>query len=86
MYKRQVLDNPNPQSLEFVLDYDYTDLSDSKARIYGGRANNVSITFNYYINKYIIARFRYGYTHTWDRFGEQPISLNSIMVRLQMII
>ncbi len=81
-----VLDNPNPQSLEFVLDYDYTDLSDSKARIYGGRANNVSITFNYYINKYIIARFRYGYTHTWDRFGEQPISLNSIMVRLQMII
>ena len=32
----------------------------------GGRVNDVSATLNYYINKYMLFRFRYAYTHRWD--------------------
>lgn len=80
-----VLDSPNPKSLELVFDYDYTDLSDIKSGILGGQANNMSLTLNYYFNKYVIARLRYGYTHTWNRINESPVSLNSLMARLQVI-
>lgn len=79
------LATPAPKSLECVLDYNYTKLSDSAAGIYGGRLNDFSVTFNYYINKYIIARLHYSYTHTWDRAGVQPMSVNGFMARLQVI-
>lgn len=80
-----VLDTPAPKSLECVLDYDYTDLSDHNAGILGGRANNFSLTFNYYINRYMIARLRYGHTHTWDSTLHSPQTMNSVMARLQVI-
>ena len=79
------LATPKPKSLECVLDYNYTKLSDKKAAIYGGRLNDVSVTFNYYINKYMIARLHYSYTHVWDRAGVGPRSLNAFMARLQVI-
>lgn len=80
-----VLECPSPGSMELVFDYDYTDLSDGSAGISGGQANNLSLTFNYYFNKYITARLRYGYTHTWNRQNENPVTLNSLMARLQVI-
>ena len=43
------------------------------------------MTFNYYINKYMIARLHYSYTHTWDRAGAKPMTLNGFMARLQVI-
>lgn len=79
-----VLDCPSPKSMELVFDYDYTDLSDKRAGIFGGQANNFSLTFNYYFNKYVIARLRYGYTHTWNRSNERSVSLNSVMARIQV--
>ncbi len=79
------LECPPPKSLELVFDYDYTDLSDAGAGIFGGKANNLSLTFNYYFNKYVIARLRYGYTHTWNKPGESNISLNSVMARIQVV-
>ena len=53
---------PRPGALELVAGYNYTDLSDPKAGILGGRLNDYSLTFNYYINKYMIWRVRASYT------------------------
>ena len=77
------LATPAPKNLELVLDYNYTSITDCKADVYGGRLNDFSATLNYYINKYMIARLHYSYTHTWD--GPTHMSLNAIMARLQII-
>lgn len=79
------LATPKKGSLECVLSYNYTSLTDASAGIYGGRLNDLSCTFNYYINKYMIARLHYSYTHTWDRAGAGSMTLNGFMARLQII-
>lgn len=56
------LANPRSKTLECVLGYDYTNASDSKAGIFGGISNDYSVTFNYYLNKYLTFRLRYSYT------------------------
>lgn len=76
---------PAPGSLEGVLSYNYTDMSDSKSDIRGGRLNDVAVGFNYYINKYMIWRVRYSYTHVTDRAGFDNQTLNSIQTRFQII-
>ncbi len=75
---------PAPKTLELVLDYNYTQTTDVSAGIFGGRLNDFSATLNYQINKYMIARLHYSYTHTWDG-APNPTSLNAIMARLQVI-
>lgn len=75
---------PAPKTLELVLDYNYTQLSDASAGIYGGRLNDFSATLNYQINKYMIARLHYSYTHTWDG-SPNPTSVNMIAARLHVI-
>lgn len=79
------LQQPGKGTLEAVLAYNYSSLSDSYAGIYGGRLNDFSVTFNYYINKYMLARLHYSYTHTWDRIGAPDMSVNGIMARLQVM-
>lgn len=79
------LATPKKGALECVVSYNYTKLSDYKSGILGGNLNDVSLTMNYYINKYMIARLHYSYTHTFNRAGVEPISLNAIMARLQVI-
>lgn len=79
------LATPKKGSLECVVSYNYTSLTDASAGIYGGRLNDLSCTFNYYINKYMIARLHYSYTHTWDRAGVGSMTLNGFMARLQII-
>lgn len=75
---------PAPKTLELVLDYNYTQLTDPSCGILGGRLNDFSATLNYQINKYMIARLHYSYTHTWDG-APYHTSLNAIMARLQVI-
>lgn len=53
-----VMATPKAGAMELVAGYNYTDLSNSKAGILGGRLNDYSLTFNYYINKYVIWRVR----------------------------
>lgn len=88
-YSYNVMDGglatPAPKSLEAVVSYNYTTVTDAKAGIYGGRMNDLSVTFNYYINKYMLCRLHYSYTHTWDRAGAPATSLNGFMARLQVI-
>ena len=56
-----------------VLMYNYTNASDASAGIYGGITNDASCTFNYYINKYMIARLRYSYTTVRDRYVDNML-------------
>lgn len=79
------LATPAPKSLELVLSYNYTTLTSPKADIWGGRLNDVSATVNYYINKYMIFRFRYAYTHRWDSDLGPKVDLSTFLARLQII-
>lgn len=76
---------PAKGALEGVFSYNYTTLSDNRNGIYGGRVNDLSVGLNYYINRFMIAKLRYSYTHTWDREGVEPMNLNAIQARLQLI-
>lgn len=77
---------PAPHSFEMVLMYNYTNASDASAGIYGGITNDASCTFNYYINKYMIARLRYSYTTVRDRaFAPSDRHVNIIQARFQVI-
>ena len=79
---------PPAKSLELVLGYNYTNASDSRAGIFGGISNDASCTFNYYINKYMIARLRYSYTNVRNRLVEGLLPsrhVNTIEARLQII-
>lgn len=79
------LARPKSGSLECVLTYNYVTLSDAKAAIFGGRANNANVALNYYINPYITARLNYTYTHTWNREGHHPITLNGFQARIMVL-
>lgn len=76
---------PEPGSLECVLGYNYTDMSDGRSQIYGGRLNDFVVDLNYYINKYMIWRLRYSYTNVKNRAGFDNQSLNAIQTRFQFI-
>lgn len=79
------IDTPRKGSLEGVLSYNYTSLSDRSAGILGGRINDVSVGLNYYFNRYFIGKLRYSYSHRWDRAGYEPTNLSGVQVRLQVI-
>ena len=79
------LSTPKKNTLECVLNYNYATLSDSKAEIWGGRANSFNVTFNYYFNPYITARLNYTYTHVWNREGHDPMTLNGFQARLMVL-
>lgn len=79
------LATPAPGSLECVLGYNYTDMSDNKSNIYGGRLNDLVVGVNYYISKNMIWRLRYSYTDVKNRTGVENQSLNAIQTRFQFI-
>lgn len=76
---------PSPGAMEWVACYNYTDLSDNKADIRGGHLNDVSLVFNYYINKYMVWRARYSYTYVTNRAGFENQKLNLLETRIQII-
>lgn len=75
---------PKAGAMELVAGYNYTDLSNHKAGILGGRLNDYSLTFNYYINKYMIWRVRASHTAVGYRAGREDTNLNLIETRLQI--
>ena len=70
-----------------IVGYNYTDASCSKAEIYGGRTNDYSVTLNYYINKYMLARLRYSYTDVRNssKLDYHKCHVNTIQARVQFI-
>ena len=79
------LSNPKSGALECVLNYNYTNLTDAGAGIFGGRSNVMSVTFNYYFNPYVTARLNYFHAHTWDRAGSDPSTLNGFQARRMVL-
>lgn len=80
-----VLADPAPGSLECVVNYNYSTLSDFKAGIFGGRCNSASLTLNYYFNPYITARLNYTYTHVWNRASIPAATMNAIQARIMVL-
>lgn len=78
------IDTPNPGAMEVVLAYNYTDMSDHKADIRGGRLNDWSATFNYYLNKYMIWRVRASHTRVTDRANYENNKVSMLETRLQI--
>lgn len=79
-----VMATPKAGAMELVAGYNYTDLSNSKAGILGGRLNDYSLTFNYYINKYVIWRVRTSYTSVDYHRDRENTNLSLIETRLQI--
>lgn len=89
------ISTPSKGSCEFVVGYNYTTLNDRKAQqmaedgtiingLYGGAANSVSATVNYYINKYMCARLNYTYMHTFNG-AKLATDFNVFQVRFQIV-
>ncbi len=76
---------PAPKTLECVLNYNYCNLSDVKANLFGGRANTFSVTFNYQFNPYVTARLNYFHAHSWERTDASPLTLNGFQARLMVL-
>ena len=74
---------PNPKTLEVVAGYTYTNANDLKAKICGGISNDISVTFNYYINKYMLCRLRYSYTNVRNSETVPNDHVNIIEARIQ---
>lgn len=51
------------KAVELVARFDYTDLNDSRSRIYGGEEKDLSIGVNWYLNKYLGLKF--GGSYVW---------------------
>lgn len=81
------LSTPSPGSLELVAGYNYTDGSDRKAAVFGGRSNDFSLTCTYYFNKYMLARLRYSYTKVSgsEALKLYPCHANIIQARIQFL-
>ena len=77
------LELPGKGSVEAVVSYDYTDMSCAKTGICGGRANDYSLTLNYYINKYVTWRVRGSLTQVSGRAGYANNCLRTLETRIQ---
>lgn len=73
--------NPRPGTLEAVAGYSYTD--GTNAGIMGGVSHEASLTFNYYINKYMVVRLRYSYNNIRQSSAIDNMHVNIIQARLQ---
>lgn len=74
---------PGPKTLEIVAGYNYTNANSLKANIFGGISNDLSVTFNYYINKYMLCRLRYSYTNVHGSATVPTNHVNIIEARIQ---
>lgn len=79
---------PAAKSLEMVVGYNWTNANDRKAGVMAGITQDANVTFNYYINNWMLARLRYSYTTVRDRMidGMLPSRhVNTLEARLQII-
>lgn len=76
--------NPNPKNIEVVFRYNYTDLDDGKAGIYGGRAQDITFGANYFFNDYVAAKLNYTSIFTNKRAVQGKENVNFVQARLQL--
>ena len=75
---------PDPGSMELVAAYNYSTLSDKDAGIHGGKVSDWSLTFNYYLNKYMIWRVRGSITRATDNVAFNNNTFSILETRLQI--
>lgn len=75
---------PDPGSMELVASYNYSTLTDKSANIYGGKVNDWSVAFNYYINKYMIWRVRASITRATENKSFADNNFTVLETRLQV--
>ena len=75
---------PDPGNMEVCLQYNYTSLTDASAGVHGGYLNDWALTYNYYLNKYMIWRVRASWTKVNGRsdFADNEVSM--LETRLQV--
>ncbi len=76
---------PSPKTFEIIAGYNYTNADTPSAGIMGGISNDWSITANYYINKYVMARLRYSYTQVRHSAVRNDDGVNIIQARIQFV-
>lgn len=74
---------PGPKTLEVVAGYDYTNANCTNSGINAGISNDASVTFNYYVNKYMICRLRYSYTNVHSSATVPTGHVNMVEARIQ---
>lgn len=79
------LATPPAKSWELVAGYSWVNLNDSGAGIYGSMANSVSLTMNYYLNKYITWRVNYTYANRIEEPGLPARHANIFQTRIQFV-
>lgn len=80
------LSNPGAGSLELVAAFDYTNSDSNKPQFdIHGISRDYSLTLNYYINKYMIARLRYSTTNVSFSSVAPQSYMNAIQARLQFV-
>ena len=75
------LNLPRPRSLELALGYNYTNAC--SAGINGGITDDYSVTLNYYINKYLVARLGWHYTDVRSSAVSADRQVNTFQARVQ---
>lgn len=75
------LELPRPGSLEIALGYNYTNAC--SAGINGGITGDYSVTLNYYINKYMLARLGWHYTDVRNSAVSEDRHVNTFQARIQ---
>lgn len=75
---------PDPGSMELVAGYNYSTLTDKSTDIYGGKVHDWSLTFNYYLNKYMIWRVRGSMTRATDNAAFNNNTFSILETRLQI--
>lgn len=75
---------PDPGSMELVAAYNYSTLTDKDANIFGGKVNDWSLTFNYYLNKYMIWRVRGSITRATDNAAFNNNTFSILETHLQI--
>ena len=75
---------PDPGSMEVVASYNYSTLTDKDANIYGGKVSDWSLTFNYYLNKYMIWRVRGSITRATENSAFNDNTFSILETRLQI--
>lgn len=78
------LATPGKGTLEMVAGWNYTDGNAGRSGIKGGKGSDYSLTLNYYINKYVLARLRYSYTDVNDSPVQRNRNVHTIQARLQI--
>lgn len=74
---------PDPGAMDIIATYSYSTLNDSHAGIQGGKVSDWSLTYSYYLNKYVIWRIRGSITRVTGNAAYNDNTTSILETRLQ---